>query len=165
MSARTGVDTETVTGAAVPTGDGAASVERAAAERAGAVAGEKAEVPIAGEKAEVPIAGEKAEVPVTGEGAAGGQASRASSDLSDAGDGSVLGEVSIASASATETRHHPPRAANGRFVRAPGATSDDEELPSDRFLDREISWLQFNERVLQLAADDSVPLLERARYL
>ncbi len=45
---------------------------------------------------------------------------------------------------------------------------DDESadvLPDDRFLDREISWLQFNERVLQLALDPAVPLLERARYL
>ena len=47
---------------------------------------------------------------------------------------------------------------------APVADEDDA-LPADRFLDREISWLQFNERVLQLAADDNVPLLERARYL
>ncbi|MGL5928556.1 MAG: hypothetical protein ACRCY8_06440, partial [Dermatophilaceae bacterium] len=154
MSARTGVDTETVTDAAVPTGDGAVGVGRAAAEGAGAVPGEKDGA-----------TGEHAGVLVTGDGAAGDQISHASSDPSDAGDGSVLGEVSIASASAAETRHHPPRAANGRFVRAPGATSDDKELPSDRFLDREISWLQFNERVLQLAADDSVPLLERARYL
>ncbi|MGL5867004.1 MAG: RNA degradosome polyphosphate kinase [Dermatophilaceae bacterium] len=78
----------------------------------------------------------------------------------------MLGEVSIASASATETRQQPSRGANGRFVHAPPiAPSEDEELPDDRFLDREISWLQFNERVLQLAADESVPLLERARYL
>jgi polyphosphate kinase len=34
-----------------------------------------------------------------------------------------------------------------------------------RFLDRETSWLQFNERVLQLAEDDSQPLLERTRFL
>ncbi len=34
-----------------------------------------------------------------------------------------------------------------------------------RFLDRETSWLQFNERVLQLAEDDAQPLLERARFL
>jgi polyphosphate kinase len=39
-------------------------------------------------------------------------------------------------------------------------------LPPDRFLDRELSWLNFNNRVLDLAKDKlRVPLLERARYL
>ncbi|WP_082593992.1 RNA degradosome polyphosphate kinase [Phycicoccus sp. Soil802] len=68
-------------------------------------------------------------------------------------------EISIASAQ--------PRASNGRFMRIVHAAGgqDDSGLPADRFLDREISWLQFNERVLQLAADDTVPLLERARFL
>ena len=40
------------------------------------------------------------------------------------------------------------------------------ELPPDRFLDRELSWLAFNKRVLDLANDaDRVPLLERAKFL
>ncbi|PJI93866.1 RNA degradosome polyphosphate kinase [Luteimicrobium subarcticum] len=38
-------------------------------------------------------------------------------------------------------------------------------LPDDRFLDRELSWLAFNDRVLGLAEDDSLPLLERVRFL
>jgi polyphosphate kinase len=34
-----------------------------------------------------------------------------------------------------------------------------------KYLDREKSWLSFNARVLQEAADDSVPLLDRLRFL
>ncbi len=40
-----------------------------------------------------------------------------------------------------------------------------EELPQGRFLDRERSWLAFNERVLELAEDPEVPLLERTKFL
>ncbi|PRY11136.1 RNA degradosome polyphosphate kinase [Kineococcus rhizosphaerae] len=39
------------------------------------------------------------------------------------------------------------------------------ELPEDRFADRELSWLAFNERVLEFAEDPEVHLLERARFL
>ncbi|NBE50340.1 RNA degradosome polyphosphate kinase [Streptomyces boluensis] len=39
------------------------------------------------------------------------------------------------------------------------------ELPQGRFLDRERSWLAFNERVLELAEDPYTPLLERANFL
>ncbi|MGI5144916.1 RNA degradosome polyphosphate kinase [Plantactinospora sp. CA-294935] len=38
-------------------------------------------------------------------------------------------------------------------------------LPSDRFLNRELSWLDFNARVLALAEDPDTPLLERAKFL
>ncbi|MDQ5840495.1 MAG: polyphosphate kinase 1, partial [Chloroflexota bacterium] len=61
-----------------------------------------------------------------------------------------------------------PRSSKGQFIRVVPATKapvDPEALPEDRFLDREVSWLQFNDRVLQLAEDDTTPLLERARYL
>jgi len=45
------------------------------------------------------------------------------------------------------------------------STVDDAELPEDRFADRELSWLAFNQRVLELAEDPELPILERVRYL
>jgi polyphosphate kinase len=45
------------------------------------------------------------------------------------------------------------------------AAAQDVDLPADRFLDREESWLRFNQRVLELAEDTSLPLLERVRFL
>jgi polyphosphate kinase len=49
----------------------------------------------------------------------------------------------------------------------PAATAPavDNALPEDRYLNRELSWLDFNARVLALAADPSLPLLERAKFL
>ncbi|HMS75024.1 RNA degradosome polyphosphate kinase [Gordonia sp. (in: high G+C Gram-positive bacteria)] len=64
----------------------------------------------------------------------------------------------------------PP--ADGPEVAIPGAPpaatlSPDEltDLPDDRYLNRELSWLDFNSRVLALAEDTSQPLLERAKFL
>jgi len=37
--------------------------------------------------------------------------------------------------------------------------------PRETLVDRELSWLAFNERVLELAEDETIPLLERARFL
>ena len=41
----------------------------------------------------------------------------------------------------------------------------DSQLPDNRYLDRELSWLAFNQRVLELAEDPALPLLERANFL
>ncbi|KRC92182.1 polyphosphate kinase [Terrabacter sp. Root85] len=67
--------------------------------------------------------------------------------------------------STVPNRRIPARAPNGRFVGAGTQGDDEDDLPADRYLERELSWLQFNERVLQLAMDPAVPLLERTRFL
>lgn len=43
--------------------------------------------------------------------------------------------------------------------------SFDSQLPENRYLDRELSWLAFNQRVLELAEDPTLPVLERANFL
>ncbi|MFI9815776.1 RNA degradosome polyphosphate kinase [Saccharothrix variisporea] len=45
------------------------------------------------------------------------------------------------------------------------AATQDQDLPDDRYFNRELSWLDFNARVLALAEDSSQPLLERAKFL
>ena len=80
-----------------------------------------------------------------------------------------------------------PRPADGRPGHGPAGTADDAAipdmevtvqaaapseagpvlppLPDDRYLNRELSWLDFNARVLSLAQDPRNPLLERAKFL
>ena len=40
----------------------------------------------------------------------------------------------------------------------------EEPLTNDRFFDRELSWLKFNKRVLELAQDEDLPVIERASF-
>jgi polyphosphate kinase len=48
---------------------------------------------------------------------------------------------------------------------SPADTAAEVALPEGRFLNREVSWLDFNARVLALAQDPANPLLERAKFL
>ncbi|MFD1721380.1 RNA degradosome polyphosphate kinase [Amnibacterium endophyticum] len=52
-----------------------------------------------------------------------------------------------------------------RAAPAEPAAEAPAELPGNRYIDRELSWLAFNGRVLDLAQDDSLPLLERTNFL
>ena len=56
-------------------------------------------------------------------------------------------------------------AIHGPVPVAAGSAAPDPGLPDGRFLDREESWLRFNQRVLELAEDPGTPLLERVRFL
>ena len=44
-------------------------------------------------------------------------------------------------------------------------TTEVEQFDPDHFLNRELSWLEFNRRVLSLAQRNDFPLLERAKFL
>ncbi|MFF2551951.1 RNA degradosome polyphosphate kinase [Nocardia sp. NPDC058058] len=72
----------------------------------------------------------------------------------------------IVRVSDTDTVKQPPLlpAAPPAATPPPTATAA-ARLPQDRYLNRELSWLDFNARVLALAEDTSQPLLERAKFL
>ncbi len=79
-----------------------------------------------------------------------------------------MGPVSTAPAWPEDVEPEPPRYADESAeeiedtVAAPAP--DATRLPADRFLDRTASWLDFNRRVLELACDPDVALLERVRF-
>jgi len=56
---------------------------------------------------------------------------------------------------------------HGAAAKAAAHRSGDEDdpLPTDRFSNRELSWLDFNARVLELAEDRSQRMLERSKFL
>jgi polyphosphate kinase len=60
--------------------------------------------------------------------------------------------------------YHPPRKPRG-VPTADVPRPATQGLPADRFVNRELAWLAFNERVLEEALDPSVPLLERLKFL
>jgi len=67
---------------------------------------------------------------------------------------------------AGDVRPQAPDTADSSPEAPPAATSPASTTPAeDRYLNRELSWLEFNARVLALAADTSLPLLERAKFL
>nr|WP_252441905.1 RNA degradosome polyphosphate kinase [Pseudonocardia humida] len=79
-------------------------------------------------------------------------------------DGTGTNPGPAAPATAARTSEVPAAAAVP--VNPPARTpSPPSELPDDRYLNRELSWLDFNARVLALAEDTSQPLLERAKFL
>jgi polyphosphate kinase len=69
-----------------------------------------------------------------------------------------LGSSEAAPARATQDRIDIPEF-------APSLVPDGNFSPDDRFLDREVSWLDFNARVLELAEDPDMFLLERVNFL
>jgi polyphosphate kinase len=70
------------------------------------------------------------------------------------------------SVSDTETVPQRPRLPVAPPAATPAATvTEVAQLPPDRYVNRELSWLDFNARVLALAEAASEPLLERAKFL
>ncbi|HEX6873866.1 MAG TPA: RNA degradosome polyphosphate kinase [Micromonosporaceae bacterium] len=59
----------------------------------------------------------------------------------------------------------PARAPLDRVDPADQPALPEPELPAGRYLNRELSWLDFNARVLSLAESRRTPLLERAKFL
>ena len=73
-------------------------------------------------------------------------------------------DAPIAAATAETPEWRSANSAPGALPATTAAAIEDA-LPEDRYLNRELSWLDFNARVLALAEDTSLALLERAKFL
>ena len=78
---------------------------------------------------------------------------------------SETAEISAKLATEAAVPGRKPRSALLEPLDLPRAPEPQPDLPDDRFLNREKSWLDFNARVLALAEDAETPLLERAKFL
>ena len=85
--------------------------------------------------------------------------------------GSASAPSASSSLSAADTAGADAADAAASAASADAAQVDPEDLLppldsfKDRFIDRELTWLDFNERVLEQAEDHTLPLLERAWFL
>src|SRR5271163_2801362 len=61
-------------------------------------------------------------------------------------------------------REHNPNETGTVMTAAHDAAPETPLVDPSLYLNRELSWLDFNERVLQLAEDERVPLLERVKF-
>ncbi|WP_433231640.1 RNA degradosome polyphosphate kinase [Micromonospora sp. CA-248260] len=100
----------------------------------------------------------------------GSRTRRAPSDVAATAPDSPAASAAGASAGLDEVLDTGDRpTADGTSTATGSSTADGapavEPLPADRFLNRELSWLDFNGRVLALAEDPGTPLLERAKFL
>ena len=78
---------------------------------------------------------------------------------------SEISEIAEISDVSTSRQGETPAVPADQLAGGEGFPGDGAELPADRYLDREQSWVKFNQRVLELAEDDQTPLLERVRFL
>ena len=73
-------------------------------------------------------------------------------------------QATEASAEASDPTVEHNGSPDATATQEPSAPTPDLSDPS-LYVNRELSWLDFNDRVLQLAEDDSLPLIERLKFL
>src|SRR5688572_393272 len=59
----------------------------------------------------------------------------------------------------------PEAARGGGWLTYEGMPKNLAQFPTEHYLNRELSWLEFNARVLEEAADSTNPWLERVKFL